>query len=624
MGVVRLAPILFVTISLAGCGQGSGSSPASPLQTGAASASIAEIQGSGAVSPLAGMPVIVSGIVSGDFQNNDADDAGNLGGFYIQDDTPDSDPASSEGVFVFDGNDPKTDVDVGDRVTIHGTVSEYFGETQITRPTVMVIGAGTIRATDVALPTGTTTRSSDNEPVADLERYEGMLLRFPQTLSVTSLRNLESYGAVTLAEGGRLFQFTNASTPSRAAYSAHKSRIAKRRIELDDGRRSANPKLIRYLNAGDSGDYSIRLGDTITGVTGNLRYSRGSGGKGNETWRLMPTIDPQFDTGNPRPATPSVGGKLRIASFNALNFFSTIDSGQRVCGPRGSDNCRGADSAAELRRQLAKTSAALAAMDADIVGLVELENNGNASLRMIVNALNSRIGSSDYAFVDTGTIHDDAIKTGLIFKPSTVSPLGDFRMLDGRVDSRFNDNRNRPALAQSFEFQPTGAILTVVVNHLKSKGSSCEEDGDPNLGDGQGNCNRTRTDAAAAIADWLAGDPTGSNDADYLIIGDLNAYLLEDPLTAFENAGFTNLLAGKDRPYSFVYDAQAGALDHALASSSLVPQVVETLEWHINADEPPLLDYNLENKRDPALFDADSPYRSSDHDPVIIGLDPAR
>lgn len=620
---MRPASNVLVLTLLAACGDGSGTAPALPLQPGSSSASIAEIQGMGAASPLAGMPVIASGIVTGDFQNNDADDSGDLGGFYIQDDTPDDDPASSEGVFVFDGNDPVTDVSPGDRVTVQGTVSEYFGETQITAPRILITGAGTVAATDVVLPALATVMNSDDELVADLERYEGMLLRFPQELSVTGLRDLERYGAVTLSAGGRLFQFTNANTPGRAAYSRHRSQTARRRIEVDDGERSSNPNFIRYLHAGADG-YTIRVGDTITALTGNLRYSRGSGGKGDATWRLMPTIEPRFDAVNPRPGKPSVDGNVRIASFNVHNLFATVDSGQRVCGPRRSDHCRGADSAAELGRQLAKTASALATMDADVVGLIEVENRGNASLQMIVNALNTRIGNSEYRFVETGTIHDDAIKTGLIFKASAVTPLGEFRLLDGDVDHRYNDRRNRPALAQSFAVQATGAVLTVVVTHLKSKGSSCADDGDPNLGDGQGNCNGTRTAAATAIADWVMRDPTGSNDPDYLIIGDLNAYMQEDPLTALKNAGFTNLLAGRDGPYSFIFDAQAGMLDHALASPGLLPQVVEALQWHINADEPALLDYNLENDRDPALFDADSPYRSSDHDPVIIGLDLAR
>jgi predicted extracellular nuclease len=163
--------------------------------------------------------------------------------------------------------------------------------------------------------------------------------------------------------------------------------------------------------------------------------------------------------------------------------------------------------------------------------------------------------------------------------------------------------------------------MTVVVNHLKSKGSSCESSGDPNTGDGQGNCNATRSNAATALADWVNNDPTGSGDPDVLVIGDLNAYLMEDPLTALKDAGLTSLLEAKPDPYSFIFDAKAGALDHALVTPSLAGQVRETIEWHINADEPQLLDYNLENGRDASLFDPSSPFRASDHDPIIIGLD---
>jgi len=612
--------IFFCSCLAVACSGGSGTTPAESVPPSSGSTSIAVIQGSSSSSPLVGQAVSFSGIVTGDFQDVDTDDTSNLGGFYVQQESPDGDVTTSDGVFVFDGNNPATDVAVGDRVDVQGTVSEYFGETQITEPTVSIVGSGTVLPTAVSLPSTGTMTNSDSNPIADLEQYEGMLLHFPQTLSVTNVRELERFGAVSLSHDGRLHQFTNVNVPDAAAYAEHKESIARRRIELDDGQRSTNPSTIRYLNAGVAANYSLRTGDTVTDVTGNLRYSRGSRGRGDESWRLMPTTDPRFNSANPRPGDPAVGGSLRVASFNVLNFFSTLDTGQRVCGPQGNENCRGADSTLELDRQLAKTVSALALMDADIVGLVELENNSGDSLQLIVDALNARIGKDDYTAVNTGTIHDDAIKTGFIYKSSTMSTLGPFALLDSSVDPQFNDARNRPALAQTFAVTATGATLTVVVNHLKSKGSSCDADGDPNLKDGQGNCNQTRTNAATAIAEWVKTDPTDSNDPDYLIIGDLNAYMKEDPLVAFANAGFTNLLEAGNNPYSFVFDAQAGALDHAIASASLVPQVVDTIEWHINADEPPLLDYNLENGRDPALFDPDTPFRASDHDPVVIGL----
>jgi len=617
---MKHAIIILSMFAAAACG-GSGSTPAADSATLTSTTSISAVQGAGRVSPLDGQSVTLLAIVTGDFQSNDGDETRDLGGFYVQQESPDADAATSEGIFVFDGDDPTTNVAQGDRVEVAGTVSEYFGETQINATSVTITGSGMIQVSDVNLPTGQLTSNSDGDAIADLEAFEGMLVRFPQKLTVSGLRFLERYGEVRLSEGGRLYQYTNSNAPGATGYAAHRDSVAARTIRLDDGLRSSNPATIQHLNSGAAADYSIRAGDSVTGATGNLRYSRGSGGGGDEDWRLMPTEDIVFADDNPRPGAPSVSGSIRVASFNVLNFFSKVDTGAAVCGPRGNANCRGADSAEELSRQLEKTVSAILQMDADIVGLIELENDASGSLTTIVNALNSRVGGRSYSYVDTGTIHDDAIKTGLLFDSSTIQTTGPFALLNSVVDPRFDDNRNRPALAQSFEVIATGAVVTVVVNHLKSKGSSCESSGDPNTGDGQGNCNVTRSEAAAALADWVTHSPTGSGDPDVLVIGDLNAYLLEDPIAALKDAGLAALLEANPKPYSFVFDAQAGALDHAVATPSLAVQVRETIEWHINADEPQLLDYNLENGRDASLFDPDSPYRSSDHDPIIIGLD---
>lgn len=618
---MRLTAILPGLLLAAACGGDGGSTPPVPSAPPPGGTTfIYDVQGKGATSPLEGQVVTIQGVVTGDFQENDADELSNLGGFYVQD-IPDGDFATSDGIFVFDGSNPTVDVSAGDGVEVRGTINEHFGETQITASSVRVVGSGAVLPFPLNLPAAGTVNNTDGDLIANFEHLEGMLVRLPQELTVTEVRNLERYGAVKLSQGGRLFQFTNSNPPDGAAYAAHNESIASRSIVLDDGRRAENVQPARYLNAGAQPGYSIRAGDSITGVTGNLRYSRGSGANGDATWRLMPVQPVEFSSVNGRPGAPDIDGGLRVASFNLLNFFSTIDSGPDNCGPQGNDGCRGADSGAEQDRQLAKIVSALVLMDADIVGLIELENNANESLQYILDALNSRIGANVYASVPTGAIHDDAIKTGFIYKVTTIDPVGDFALLDRSVDSRFNDARNRPALAQSFTQKSNGAVLTVIVNHLKSKGSSCESDGDPNTGDGQGNCNQTRTNAAAAIGDWIRTDPTGSGDPDFLVIGDLNAYTTEDPLTALKNAALTSLVEAESDAYSFVFDGQVGALDHALVTASLVSQVAETLEWHINADEPPILDYNLEHGRDPALFDGSSPYRASDHDPVIVGLD---
>jgi predicted extracellular nuclease len=380
---------------------------------------------------------------------------------------------------------------------------------------------------------------------------------------------------------------------------------------------------VRYLDAGSAPGYSIRLADEVTNIVGNLRYSRGSGSRGTEGYRLMPTEAVVFESANPRSAMPVIVGALRVAAFNAHNLFSTIDSGPDICGPAANLDCRGANNIVELERQVEKLVTAVAATDTDIVGLVEIENNADASLRLVVDALNALLGAGTYDYVDTGTIGEDAIKVGILYRPGAVDLVGPPAILDSGVDARFNDQRSRPVLAQAFSLRSSGARLTVAVAHLKSKASACDSDGDPNIGDGQSNCNLTRTNAALALADWLASDPAGSGDADALLIGDLNAYLFEDPLTALKAAGYLSLLEDRigAEAYSFVFDGQRGAMDHALASPSLAPQVADIAEWPINADEPRVLDYNLEPPRDPNLFNASSPYRSSDHDPLIIGLD---
>jgi len=199
-------------------------------------------------------------------------------------------------------------------------------------------------------------------------------------------------------------------------------------------------------------------------------------------------------------------------------------------------------------------------------------------------------------------------------------PVNSFAILDSSVDPLFDDTKNRPVLAQSFSENMSGEVFTVAVNHLKSKGSPCS--GDPDTGDGQGNCNLTRTTAAVALVDWLDDDPTGSDSDNFLILGDLNAYSQEDPLGII-NASYTDLIEAfvgtgvVDGAYSFNFSGESGSLDHALSSPSMLANVVGAAIWHINADEPRALDYNDFNQ--PGLYNADE-FRSSDHDPLVVGL----
>ncbi|RMG94041.1 MAG: ExeM/NucH family extracellular endonuclease [Chloroflexi bacterium] len=562
---------------------------------------IHDVQGNGFTSPLNGTSgVVIEGVVVGDFQ----DTANQLGGFFIQeeDSDADADPQTSEGLFVFD-NGFGPDVNVGDVVRVQGSVTEFFDMTEINSVTNLAVcsSGATVTPATITLPLPS---------VGDFEFTEGMLVTINQTLYVTGNFNQGRFGEVDLSVNGRLFTPTHLVAPGAAA-NALQDLNDRSRILLDDGSTIQNPlPLPPYLGP----DNTLRAGDTTTGLTGVLGFSFGS-------YRIHPTQPVSFTRVNARENTPPpVNGRLTIASFNVLNYFTTIDTGAPICGPNGNLGCRGADSVDEFMRQRAKIISALSAMNADVVGLNELENNDHEAIADLVSGLNDALGAGTYAYIDTGTIGEDAIKVGLIYKPASVTPVGPFAILDSSVDPLFLDTKNRPALAQTFMENATGAKFTVVVNHLKSKGSPCDDVGDPNLGDGQGNCNLTRTNAATALVNWLATDPTGSGDPDFLIMGDLNAYAMEDPITAIKNAGYTDLINAFLGPnaYSFVFFGQAGYLDHALANSSLTPQVAGVAEWHINADEPRALDYNDFNQ--PLLYNPD-PFRSSDHDPVLIGVD---
>jgi len=265
----------------------------------------------------------------------------------------------------------------------------------------------------------------------------------------------------------------------------------------------------------------------------------------------------------------------------------------------------------------------LESINADVFAMIEVENNDSESLRIVVDSLNGSLGAGTYDFIDTGTIGDDGIKVGFLYQPASVQPAGEFAVLDSGVDVRFNDARNRPVLAQSFDTLDGANRFTVLALHLKSKGRPCDSDGDPDLGDGQSSCSATRTLAAAAMVDWIATDPTSSGSSDFLVIGDFNAHTMGDAMELFEIAGFVNLASNLigESAYSFEFEGQFGSLDHATASPSLAPKVVAAAEWHINADESAIHDYNLDFGRDPTLFDPTTPYRATDHDPLIIGID---
>ena len=572
------------------------------------------VQGSGPTSPLNLSPgVVVEGIVVGDYQGN-----GQFGGFYLQgeDAEADGDPATSEGIFVFTG--PGFPVSPGDKVRVQGRVFEFAsGSGSLLTEISPVIDLTVCSSGNSVTPTVVTLPVAS---VGDWEAFEGMLIEIEQDLTVTETFTLGRFGEVALSVGGRLPTPTAVTAPGASA-SAQQSLNDRSRILLDDGDNRQNIDPTLYPSGGLSALNTLRSGDVVHGLTGVLEQRFGD-------YRVQPVGTIAFDHANPRPAAPTpVGGRLRVAAMNVLNFFTTldlVDVPPFPCGPAGGLECRGANSDLEFTRQRDKIVSAILGLDADVVGLMELENNATAAIQNLVDGLNAKKGPGTWAFVDTGTIGTDAIKVGLIYKPAKVTPVRAHAILDSTVDPTFIDVLNRPVLAQSFEENATGGRVTLAVAHLKSKGSDCNAVGDPDTGDGQGNCNLTRTAAANALVNWLAGNPTGSGDPDYLIIGDLNSYAFEDPVSAIKAAGYVNLIQAFLGPeaYSFVFDGQSGYLDHALASPTLAQQVTGATEWHVNGDEPISLDYNVEFKTPNQVdtFYDSGPYRASDHDPLAVGL----
>ena len=560
---------------------------------------ISAVQGSEFSSPLIDEIHIVEGIVSATLPDSN--------GFFLQEEQADQDnePMTSEGIFVsLSGADLPAE---GDVVRLQGSVEENYGKTQlVANQAPLICGADSIAATLVTLPFTS---------AAHQESLEGMLVAISTELTVTDNYNLGRYGEVTLSNG-RIYVPTNLYLPGSVELTELAATNSLNKVTLDDGVSGQNPDDIIYPTGGLTAFNTLRLGDKVTELTGVLDYSYGK-------YRITPTTAPNFIHENERNEFPQLAeqGNLRVASFNLLNYFNGDGLGA------GFPTSRGADTAEEFTRQRDKVMSAITNLNADIIGLLEMENDGfgeYSAIQDLVNGLNAQAPADvHYSFVNPGieALGGDQIKVAMIYNDLAVSEIGTAAYL---VDFPF-EYHNRPPMTQSFRATETGEKLTISVNHFRSKGcsSSGGVENEDKL-DGQGCYNLRRVQAAEALSAWLATHPTGVVDDDVLIIGDLNAYNREDPVTSLQTAGFVNLAPDRlgNTAYSYAYGGEIGSLDHILASASLNSKVVAVSEWHINADEPSILDYNTEYKTADKLTSlySDGPFRASDHDPVIVEI----
>ncbi|KKL02963.1 ExeM/NucH family extracellular endonuclease [Rheinheimera mesophila] len=561
---------------------------------------VSAIQGETKQSPLLNKTVSTSGVVTAVLYPDSK-----AAGMLLQSLTPDNNPKTSEALLIADQALVQK-VKPGQLLEVKGKVVELNGMTALVDVSSSVCG-------QQAAPQPVTAKVPVQSK-QDWEALEGQYLSFPQQLVVNDTYGLSRYGEVLLADK-RLWVATELYRPGKTANTfEQQQRLAE--LILDDGIFKQNPDPVIFPDGNLSAGNTVRVGDTVHNLQGYLIETK-------QGYRLVAAQVPDFKASNARAEAPKAkaADHIRVASFNVLNFFT----GETATNPFPTR--RGATDANELKRQQAKMIAALSRMDADIIGLLEVENNGfdkRSALATLVRELNKTLGEERYAFVKPEASQgNDAIKVAIIYNQQKVTEAGKAAVT---AQGPFAYG-SRPPLAQSFQAKNTSTTFTVSINHFKSKGSCPEpqsgivDKANADHNDGQGCWNQSRVEAAKALTAWLQTQPTGVNTPHQLVIGDLNAYRQEDPIYTLEQAGWVHLApTGDAGHYSYVYKGRTGSLDHALASKNMAKQLTQFQHWAINADEPAVLDYNTEFKskaQQQSLY-APDPFRSSDHDPVLI------
>ena len=594
---------------------------------------ISDIQGTGAASPLLGQTVTTRGKVTAAYPT------GGFNGYYIQ--TPGTgggiDPAThtaSDAIFIYSAATVGA-VAPGDYVEVTGTVGENYELTQLTvaagAMTKLSEAAPEVKPATVAWPASNTER----------EALEGMLLAPQGDFTVTDNFSLNQYAEIGLAAGtSALVQPTAVAAVGTPEHAAVVADNAARAVKLDDGAstnflNAANQaKPLPYLTA----ENPVRVGAKATFSTPVILDYRNSAWKFQPLTELTPAnaagVQPaSFE--NTRTAAPqSVGGNLKLASFNVLNYFTTTGDSVAGCSfykdrsgapvtVNGGCDVRGAANAANLERQQAKIVAAINALGADVVSLMEVENSAtfgkdrDDALSRLVAALNAQApGTWDYVRSPAKLPADeDVIRSAFIYRTATAETVGDSTILD---DEEAFSNAREP-LAQAF--RPAGGDegteILAVTNHFKSKGSAPASG--ENADTGQGGWNADRVRQAKALVEFANTTSAAAGTDKVFLLGDFNAYHAEDPIKVLADAGYVDLGAATGK-HSYAYGGTVGSLDHILASPAANEAVTGTDIWNINSVESVAFEYSRYNYN-ATNFYAPDPYRASDHDPILVGMD---
>ena len=300
---------------------------------------------------------------------------------------------------------------------------------------------------------------------------------------------------------------------------------------------------------------------------------------------------------------PDLGDyRLLICTAN-LEYYLAANTGSGSMGP---------SSYSEHQIQRTKVNKALSLINADAYGLVEIEQ-GQEALQEIAEDLNKKHTDRHYTYIDDGSKPNGTYtKAGYIYDANKLRPIGALQEFKGGGSSTIRAERHK---MQCFEEIATGERFVFSVNHFKAKsGSGSGRDADQ--GDGQGAYNGGRTDEAESVVSYFSTRyGPAIKEKDILIMGDLNAYAKEDPITLFLEHGMLDLHRAfhADTSYSYQYGTRAGYLDHAICNGSLFKQVTGMCGFHINSDENDNFTYG-------GKWSDNTMFRCSDHDPVLVGL----